>query len=153
MAKNRPRIAKRVPPVPPVSTARQPRVLPRTYTDEQRRLSWRFGMADLDGPWGWRDVDAATMQEIIGKLRDFESMTVSQLFHQGDEPGKQYALSQLPAKPIKRLRELDLDDADNIYRLRLGGKKRLYGFLFDDVFHLLWWDPDHGVFPSKLKHT
>jgi hypothetical protein len=80
-------------------------------------------------------------------------MTVNEVFHRGDEPGKRYLLSQLPAEPIRRLQELSLDDADCIHRLRLSGPKRIYGFLIDDVFHLLWWDPDHAVFPSTLRHT
>lgn len=31
--------------------------------------------------------------------------------------------------------------------------RRLYGFLLGHVFHVVWWDPDHEIWPSKLKHT
>ena len=30
---------------------------------------------------------------------------------------------------------------------------QLYGFLVDNVFHMLWWDPEHEIWPSRKKHT
>jgi hypothetical protein len=36
-----------------------------------------------------------------------------------------------------------------ISRLRFGGKIRLYGFLIGNVFHMLWWDAEHQVWPAK----
>ncbi len=33
------------------------------------------------------------------------------------------------------------------------GERWLYGFLHDNVFHVIWWDPHHEIFPSKLKKT
>src|SRR6266536_4428423 len=133
MPRGQPRKPKRVPAVPPVPAGRQPRALPQPETDERRRLAWRFGIADLDGRWGWRNLDAATMQAIIGKLRHFESMTLNEVFHRGEEPGKRYALARLPAPAATRLQELSLDDEDSICRLRGCGSERIYGFLIDDI--------------------
>lgn len=110
-------------------------------------------MADLEGEWGWQNLDMATMQQIIAKLRQFESMTLNEVFHRGDDPGKWYSLSQLPAAARTRLQQLNHDDADSIHRLRVGGSERIYGLLTDDVFHLLWWDPDHTVYPAPRRHT
>ena len=35
----------------------------------------------------------------------------------------------------------------------MGGKQRLWGFLRAGVFHVLWWDPEHQIYPSWEKHT
>ncbi|MDQ1010386.1 hypothetical protein QFZ82_004871 [Streptomyces sp. V4I23] len=51
-----------------------------------------------------------------------------------------------------RLDELGFGDRTEIQRLRFTGKQRLYGFLVGNVF-VLWWDPEHEVYPSPLKHT
>jgi hypothetical protein len=37
--------------------------------------------------------------------------------------------------------------------LRLGGEPRLYGFVDENIFHVVFWDPDHEIWPSVLKHT
>lgn len=36
---------------------------------------------------------------------------------------------------------------------RITAKERVWGLLVEDVFYLLWWDPEHEVCPSHLKHT
>jgi hypothetical protein len=110
-------------------------------------------MADMEGEWGWQGLDMTTMQRVIAKLRDFESMTLNEVFHQGEYPGKWYPMARLPAPAKTRLQQLGRDDFDAIHRLRVGGSERVYGLLIDNVFHLLWWDPDHTVYPAPLRHT
>lgn len=153
MPRGRQRKSKQVPAVAPVPTGPEPRALPQPQADGQQHLAWRFGMADMEGEWGWQDLDAATVQEIIAKLRHFESMTLNEVFHRGDDPGKWYPLAQLPGPAKTRLQHLKFDDADAIHRLRVSGSQRIYGFLINGVFHLVWWDPDHTVYPAPKKHT
>ena len=84
----------------------------------------------------------------------FESMTVHEAFHKGDYPGKCYELEALPnPRARERLEVLNLADQTKIWRLRIGGTGRLYGFLTGNVFHVVFWDPDHEVWPSQLKNT
>jgi hypothetical protein len=44
-------------------------------------------------------------------------------------------------------------DRTKIWCLRLQGAPRLYGFLVGHVFHIVWWDPDHEIWPSRLRNT
>jgi len=45
-----------------------------------------------------------------------------------------------------------MDDAvEDLFSLRLTGKKRLWGIRDRHVFKVFWWDPEHGVCPSELK--
>lgn len=133
---------------------KQPAVaLPQGQTTRSRP-SWRFGMADRDGPWTLASCDGATLHEVMAKLRDFESMTCAEL-ERGGDPLKHYDVDSLPTKQAReRLTQLKLDDQTLISRLRLNGKQRLYGFMDEDnTFHVVWWDPEHEVWPSPLKHT
>ena len=81
-------------------------------------------------------------------------MTVAEVFHRGDEPGKDYDVATLP-NPLARTRleTAGLADQTKIWRLALGGKPRLYGFLVGNIFHVVWWDREHEVWPSRKKHT
>ncbi|HMH92267.1 MAG TPA: hypothetical protein VK586_14425 [Streptosporangiaceae bacterium] len=37
--------------------------------------------------------------------------------------------------------------------IRFAGEPRLYGFRDRNVFHVVWWDPRHEIWPSRKKHT
>ncbi|WP_157930772.1 hypothetical protein [Glycomyces xiaoerkulensis] len=49
----------------------------------------------------------------------------------------------------KRLARLGLDDQTQIWRLRTNGPGRLYGYRVGCVFHLVFWDPRHEIWPSQ----
>jgi hypothetical protein len=40
---------------------------------------------------------------------------------------------------------------EEIFRFRLDGTKRLWGFRHGRTFHAVWWDPDHKVYPTELE--
>jgi hypothetical protein len=42
---------------------------------------------------------------------------------------------------------------EEMFRFRLGSKKRLWGFRKDPTFHVIWWDPKHKVCPTEMSHT
>jgi hypothetical protein len=46
-----------------------------------------------------------------------------------------------------RLVDIQLEDLDEIFRFRVGFAQRLYGFRICDVFFILWWDPEHKIYP------
>jgi hypothetical protein len=49
-----------------------------------------------------------------------------------------------------RLAAIGLNEiTDALFRFRLGGKRRLWGFIADGVFHAVWWDPEHQVYPTE----
>lgn len=125
-------------------------LLPNADTSNQR-ICWRFCHADSEGPWSFGTM---TIAEIMDKLIAFETMTINELFTKGDEPGKHYDVAALPNRQAHdRLDELRLSDMTRISRLRLGGPLRLYGFLEENCFHIVWWDPTHTVWPSRKRNT
>lgn len=40
---------------------------------------------------------------------------------------------------------------EDVFRFRLGSRKRLWGFLLGGVFYVLWWDAEHNVYPTEPK--
>lgn len=62
-------------------------------------------------------------------------------------------VSSIIPEAQRRLMELQLDDTDQLWRFRFDGETRLWGLRDGSCFLVLWWDPEHKVCPSKLKHT
>jgi hypothetical protein len=116
----------------------------------ESRICWRFTHLDDDGPWGLGGLSQAETVELLTAMTKFESQTINELFHTGEWPGKCHDVTTLPSKVARdRLVELGLSDQTKVWKLRIGGPGRLWGFLVGNVFHVVWWDPRHEVWPSS----
>jgi hypothetical protein len=146
------------PPVPSgaPSVKQSPRTLPELpgSSNSEDRLCWRFAHVDDDGPWGLGRLATDALSALLKQLVSFESMTVNEAFHRSDYPGKCYDLEAIPNdEALERLEACGLADQTKIWRLRIGGTGRLYGFLAGNVFHVVFWDPEHEIWPSQLRNT
>jgi hypothetical protein len=87
------------------------------------------------------------------KLQEFESMTWSEILIVSKKQNHQIDVSELCQSAQDYLREMSLEDIDQVLSLRLGGKERVWGIFTNGVVELLWWDPDHKICPSPLRNT
>ncbi len=101
---------------------------------------------DPDGDWGWKNLESSDFwNSIFHKIKDFESMTWGEIF--GGRSNHPIGRSLIVSEAQKRLMDLRLDDVDDLYQLRVGGRKRIWGLKIGNVFKVLWWDPNHSVYP------
>lgn len=115
--------------------------------------AWKFSLFDPEGPFGdgHDKLDRSTVvDEILPKLKSFESMTWTQIMQSGSHP---ISCDRLCKEAEHRLEARSLDDNDEVFSLRLSGRNRIFGIRQNDCLQILWWDPDHKVCPSQLKHT
>lgn len=139
---------------PPPAESKRLVVLDTAHPEvRDRRLVWRFGEVDVEGAWPPAEIGAQALGDLLKKMANYESMTIGEIFRPGSQHGKRYPIDSLPAQARKRLGEIERDDETEIARLRCGSRPRLYGFLREHVFHVVWWDAKHTVYPSKKKHT
>jgi hypothetical protein len=95
-------------------------------------------------------MDSATLVFVLSKLKSFERMQWQELLRGGSHNVR---AADLVKSAQDRLAVLSLDDYDEIYSLRLSGTQRLYGIKDKGVLRFIWWDPDHKIYETKLKHT
>ena len=86
------------------------------------------------------------------KLKDFETMKWVDLIGP-QKPSHEIPVDKISKESQKRLRKIGLEDIDTLVSLRLGAKERLWGIKDNECFKILWWDPNHEICPSRLKHT
>jgi|GEM_PF-775837 len=111
---------------------------------------WSFKGFDLKGPGQADKLEDLVLARTIKRLGDFETMNWVAIATGGSHA---VSIGELSTQAQGRLVELKCDDLDDLYSFRLGGKRRIWGIRRADLVELLWWDPDHKVCPSKLKHT
>jgi len=88
-----------------------------------------------------------TLHYIREKLAEYETMTMNEIFVVGKPYNHGVPIYKLCGEAQRRLRELNLDDLDELHRLRLSGPERVWGIRDLNVLNLLWWDPNHQICP------
>lgn len=126
-------------------------------------LYWRFLKMDLDanGSFGWHLVTALAMRQIHSRLAELEKKTWSEILTDTGGGGKIASplnkfieCGDLIAEAQNRLKVIDMDDQDRLFRLRIGNMGRLWGVIDDGpprCFLVLWWDPGHVICPSAKR--
>lgn len=115
--------------------------------------AWRLAYLESDGPFGWYAIDATTLRSIRQHFAELEALTWHEILVRDKKRNHSIPIDQLAKAAQDRLKQIKLDDLDALVSIRLTGKQRLFGFRRVNIFYALWWDPDHKVCPSVLKHT
>lgn len=129
---------------------RQPKTIVRHPHDDHDRPKFSFRHVDR---WQWCEGDEAA--ELLAFVCEMSRLTWTEIKSQMTGEGRYgprhkkhhyQAFDSVSTAAQKRLAELHLDATfEEFFRFRVGGEKRLWGFLVEGVFYALWWDPDHAV--------
>ncbi|MDO8282710.1 MAG: hypothetical protein Q7U10_08860 [Thermodesulfovibrionia bacterium] len=120
----------------------------------QKRPVWRMGMIDFEGQWGWGNLNSAdAFKTIQNRLKSFETMTWGEIatkrISKGSPQNHFMPVSKICKDARDRLKELNLDDLDELYSLRFAARERLWGIRQAEILYILWWDHNHSVFPMQ----
>lgn len=132
--------------------------LPPDPASEQKNPKWSFALLDhaYDRAWTWANVGAYA-GTLFSFLAEMEKLTWQEIRQQkvkaagGHSRPKHHGqeVETLCKEARAQLEELGLADVDELFRFRLAGRERLWGLQVPNtnIFCLLWWDPDHQVYP------
>ncbi len=143
--------AKRVRVREPIPTGKRAVVTQTPREDDSVRISWRLGDADLNGQWRWtqENIGADRAMEVLAFMAEMDKLSWAAA-QQGWRPrAKRVDTVGICAEAQDRLVQLAKDDLDHLEEWRMGGAQRIWGFRIGHICHVLWWDPDHSVWPSE----
>lgn len=78
--------------------------------------------------------------------REIESM---QYGNKGKTKNHFISVEKLAPEAKNRLKELKMDDVDELFSLRLEGKLRIFGIRDLNVLNIVWIDPEHEICPTQ----
>ena len=143
---------------PRASLIPDPRKVPRVGIDpiqwQAMSPAWRVARMEVRNRFGWHLADGPTLLAIREKLAQFETMTWRDIIQRCN--GHHHYISDLDkilAPARERLNAIGYRDTDQLFSLRLTGRQRVWGILDLGVFTVLWWDPEHEIYPTPLKGT
>lgn len=121
----------------------------------QMRMTWSCDDPDRDGAWesgtprDWGDDVWAA--EIEPKLDHWSELTWGEIdaFASGTGHKMHHGMDVDDITEEAQLRLVELDKyTDTIFRFRLGGRPRLWGFRYLADFDVIWFDPEHEIYPT-----
>ncbi len=148
--------------VPPVNPAAGDKTVPPTATNSgaYKREFVRWTAREIDDVSGAKDgrrwdLDASETMELLKFLDELTGKTWGEW--EGDRASghkrhHDHPVTDLTPVAQERLRQLD-ENEERIFRFRLKGKCRLWGFRSGNLFRILWYDPEHSVYPVSKRHT
>ena len=103
-------------------------------------------------PWSW-DLGPVESEELLRFLGDMTQSTWGEIMSQETGSGRRRKKHHvMPVDTLEKCArdrlEAMSDTWDTMYRFRLGGKIRLWGFRDRAIFHLVWIDWEHAVYPT-----
>ncbi len=122
-------------------------------TGNAARPTWRIFLLQMRDPFGWHLLDAAKIHYVLTKLREYEGQTWNQILVVDKKKNHPIRIDKLCKDAQDRLKELKLDDVDELISLHLTGEERIFGIRDNEILNILWWDSEHQVCPSPLKYT
>ncbi len=153
---------KRAKRIPSVSAAADKKAVPRSAvnTDSYQKSTVRWTVSDLDNDPGATDgrrwnLNADELIELLRFLEALEKKTWRECEQEtagGHRRNHYHDIADLSRQAQKRLEKIP-DSEDRVFRFRLKGKCRLWGFRSGDLFRILWYDPEHAVYPVGKRHT
>lgn len=124
----------------------------------EQLVQWTREDADVEGDWSWGPrscLDADWDSDVHPFLVECARKTWLEIYQErtGGRQRKQkhifYELWQICEEAQARIIEIERDDIEMLFRFRLGNLKRLYGVQQGNNFSILWWDPDHKIYPVE----
>lgn len=132
------------------STNKSPKAAISPSSFLKDRPSWRVRSMEFSDPFGWHIINGSKIIDIQSRLASFETMIWSEIIGPNNHS---ISKKDICVEAQKWLVQINQDDIDELFSLRLAGKERIFGILEGNVLRILWWDPSHQIYPSPKKHT
>lgn len=125
---------------------------------DTRQPAWRFSKAAKpDNKWAVYQIDGNNIKishDLINKLSLFEKMTWADIKKSSKHSSHYIPIQNLAKEAQAELRKLNFWEYEQyIFSLRLNGTQRIWGFLYEGILDIIWYDPNHEICPSYKKHT
>jgi len=157
-------MAKRPKGTPPKRSKQQgPRPSKAPAQPDNVALSWRLSTLDRAYPQegGWGAIDDADLHRIVERIAALDDRSMTQVLAGSSTSQHHFTVYDqetidrgFSADAKRRLVERERDDATEVARIRVGSAKRLYAVRTPrGVFEMLWWDPNHEVYPTEPRNT
>jgi hypothetical protein len=118
-------------------------------------VTWCINKADIKDEWSWAEVRAWEQEEwveyIHPHLKQMEQITWAEVDKLSSGSGHKmhhgHEITDLVKEAQYRWKIIGLEEYDSVFRFRLGGTKRAWGYIVQSHFFMVWWERHHKIYP------
>ncbi|THF48907.1 hypothetical protein [Allorhizobium terrae] len=119
------------------------------------KVTWCITKSDVADSWYWGEARQWSSAEWAGEIHpfftEFEKLTWGEVDTFSSESGHKmhhtHEIKDLVGEAQARWKEINLEEFDVLFRFRLGGTKRVWGYIVQSHFYFVWWDRVHRIYP------
>ena len=127
-----------------------------SYYDKYPR--WMFQRCDFDhSKWGML-CNSGKLTDFFRYLSNLECQKWGEILT--DKSGRRsntrnhhIPLTDIIREAQKRATEINVDEFDDLCSIAVSGRMRVWGYIIDGLFYIIWFDPEHEIYPSEKRHT
>jgi hypothetical protein len=118
-------------------------------------MTYCVSRKDHDNEWSWAEPRAWSaaewMDDIEPPLEHFSGLTWGEIDRLASGASHKmhhsHEIGQLIEEAKQRWISLGLEQFDTVFRFRMTGTKRAWGYVVQAHFHMVWWDRHHSIYP------
>lgn len=126
--------------------------LPSTAGDVPH-FGFKWADRTTDEAWAFKPSpeDARELMRFLCQMGRLTWREIEQQQAGGHKKHHDQLIESLGSDAQRNIARNKLDEifGDSIFRFRLSGQKRLWGFRDSRTFHAVWWDPNHKVYETE----
>jgi hypothetical protein len=133
---------------------KQPKIRKSPPSDADSLFRWRVTDRYLDYDYdklGWCNCDSRTLLlDVIKELQTYEGLTWQKV-REKDSHNHSWKFDELPSELQERLRGRGLDYLPELFQISLARVPRIWGFKNIATYFLIWYDPHHEGYKTRVK--
>ena len=112
--------------------------------------TWKVDKLDAAGPFGQAQPSISEFAGILDFLKELETRTWNEILSDRGHGHHPLPVEKLCPAAKRRLKERGIT-AQTIIEFKVDSHRRLWGIRSGDILDLLWWDPEHKVYPQRRR--
>ncbi len=126
---------------------------------DDKNVIWVFDKLDKGGEFAFNiDGDGFRHHDFLDKMICYSNRKWSEVKRDTHDKGKSkhhfLEIDTLSKAAQERIKKLKLEEfSDAIFSFAFDNKWRVIGIRENELFHVVWYDPEHKFSTSHLKHT
>lgn len=120
---------------------------PQSYN--HLKACWRVRNIVMTDPYGWHELTPEEVADVRQKLGNFESMTWNEIFVGAKKQNHAIDVSALRCPHARRWMKDNMPDQPTLWTLRFSGAERVWGIFSGGAYQILFWDPEHLIYPTE----
>jgi hypothetical protein len=136
-----------------VSGKKTPAVAGEVTLYSEEKAAWRFGRIQLVKPYGWHVLDIAGVNKIKARLAELERCTWKDIFVRDADDNHRFDVATLKCPTARNWLQNNMSDQPSIWTIKVASRERIWGILAEGAYRIIFWDPNHLIWPVPKKHT